>query len=52
MLITGFYTGATTAETVEFVEVADLTVLMLLVLAKHPCEGKRHALLANGIAET
>ena len=38
VLLSGADTG-TAAETGRFVEIADLAVLMLLVLAEHPCEG-------------
>ena len=38
VLLSGADAG-TSAETRGFVEIADLAVLMLLVLAEHPCEG-------------
>ena len=47
-LFSSAYT-ATSAEAGRFVEVADFAVLMLLVLAEHPCEGEHDTLLTDGV---
>ena len=40
---------ATSAKTRRLVQFTDFTLLMLLVLAEHPGEGKNHTLLADGV---
>ena len=39
------------AESVEFVQVADLTALGVLLLTEHPGHSEHHTLLANGVSE-
>ena len=41
--------GATAAETGRFIERSHFAVLMLLVLAEHPCEREHDTLLADGV---